>query len=97
MSEKWVNMDKEEQFKRNNELFRIFMQEVLDNPSFSLGIHEGAELIFLPENDPELKEANLALAQESEAQGKKVLLVKVKLVPETKTIYVPILELVKAK
>ena len=90
-------MDREELFRRNNELFRIFMQEVLDNPSFSQGIPEGAEIIFLPENDPELKEANLSLAQEGEAQGKKVLLVKVKLVPETKTVYVPKLELVKAK
>ncbi|MBF8264255.1 MAG: hypothetical protein HW384_119 [Dehalococcoidia bacterium] len=90
-------MDREEQFQRNNELFRIFMQEVFDNPSFSVVIPQDAEIIFLPENDPELKEANLALAQEGEAQGKKVLLVKVKLVPETKTVYVPKLELVKAK
>ena len=90
-------MDRNEQFRRNNELFRIFMQEVLDNPTLSQGIPEGAEIIFLPENDPELKEANLALAQDGEAQGKEVLIVKIKLVPEIKTVYVPKLELVKAK
>ena len=70
---------------------------MLDNPSFSQGIPECAEIIFLPENDLELKEANLVLAKECEAQGKKVLIVKIKLVPETKTVYVPKLELVKAK
>ena len=90
-------MDKQEQFQRNNELFRIFMQEIFDNPQFSESFPENTEVVFLPGNDPELKEANSALAQESEAQGRKVLLVKVKLVPETKTVYVPKLELVKAK
>jgi len=89
-------VDREEQFQRNNELFRIFMQEVLDNPSFSLGIPEGAELIFLPENDPELKEANLSLARDCEVEGKKVVLVKVTLMPETRTVFVPKVELVKA-
>lgn len=89
-------MDREEQFRRNNELFRIFMQEVLDNPSFSGVIPEGAEIIFLPENDPELKEANLALIRDIEAKGKKVLQIKVTLVPQTRTVYVPRLELVKA-
>ena len=89
-------MDRDEQFKRNNELFRIFMQEVFDNPSFGEAIPQDVEIIFLPENDPELKQANLALVKDSEAEGKKVLLVRVKLVPETRTVFVPKLELVEA-
>jgi len=89
-------MDRDEQFRRNNELFRIFMHQVLDSPKFAQLIPDGAEIIFLPEHDPELKAANLALAQTLSAEGKKVTFVKVSLVTETRTVFVPKLELAES-
>lgn len=89
-------MDRDERFRRNNELLRIFMHQVLDSPRFSQMIPDGAEIVFLPEHDPELKEANLEVVKQLEDEGKHVILVKVTLVPETRTVFVPKLELVKS-
>ncbi len=89
-------MDRDEQFRRNNEIFRIFMHQVLDSPGFSQLIPDGAEIVFLPEYDHELKEANLALVKTLEEEGKQVFLIRLTLVPETRTVFVPKLELVKS-
>ncbi|MDP2935752.1 MAG: hypothetical protein Q8O86_04605 [Dehalococcoidia bacterium] len=89
-------MDREEQFRRNHELFRIFMREVLSNPKMRQGIPQEADVIFLPEHDPELKAANLELADALSAEGKKVTFVKVSLVAETMTVFVPRLELLES-
>lgn len=89
-------MNREEQFRRNNDLFKVFMQQILTTPEFSEKIPQDAEVIFLPENDLELREANLALAKQSEAEGKRVIFVKVTLVPETRTVFVPRMELAQS-
>lgn len=82
-------MDRKEQFRRNHELFELFMQDVLDNPQLTRHIPEGATVIFLPENDPELLKANLELASTKREAGERVTFVRVKLVPEVRTIFVP--------
>lgn len=69
-------MEREEQFRRNHELFRVFMREVLTNPKIRQSIPQEADVIFLPEHDPELKEANLQLVKQLEDEGKHVILVK---------------------
>ncbi|MBI2304775.1 MAG: hypothetical protein HYU86_08540 [Chloroflexi bacterium] len=89
-------MEREEQFRRNHELFRIFTREALTNPNIRERIPQDAEIIFLPEHDPELKAANLELANKLSAEGKKVTFVKVSLVAETMTVFVPKLELVES-
>lgn len=89
-------MDRDEQFHRNNELFRMFMHQVLDSPKFAQLIPDGADIVFLPEHDPELKAANMELVKQLEAEGKHVFAVKVTLVPETRTVFVPKLELVES-
>lgn len=86
---------REEQFRRNHELFRILMREILDNPKMRHNIPQDSEVIFLPEHDPELKAANIELADQLSAEGKKVVFVKVSLVAETMTVFVPKLELVE--
>ena len=58
-------MNQQEQFKKNNNLFKLFMEQVLAFPELSEGIPENAEVIFLPEHDPELCQANLQLAKQS--------------------------------
>lgn len=89
-------MNREEQFRRKNDLFKVFMQHVLTTPQFSERVPQDAEVIFLPENDPELREANLALAKQSEAEDKRVIFVKVTLIPETRTVFVPRMELAQS-
>ncbi len=89
-------MDRDEQFKRNNELFGIFMREVLSNPKMRQWVPQDSQVIFLPEHDPELKKANLQLAKDLSAEGKKVVFVRITLVPETRTVFVPKLELAES-
>lgn len=89
-------MNREEQFRRNNDLFGIFMNRILEEPRFSEGIPQDSQVIFLPEHDLELKEANLELAKTLSAEGKQVVFVRITLVPETMTVFVPKLELVKS-
>jgi len=88
-------MKREDQFKRNHELFKLFMQQALDSADLRDLIPQDADLIFLPENDSELREANTQLAQELRAAGKKPIFVKVSYVAETMTVLVPKMELVE--
>ncbi len=82
-------MNREEQFRRNHALFEMFMLESLNDPSLTGIIPNGAEVIFLPENDAELMEANRELASIRQQEGKQVVFVRVKLVPEVRTVFVP--------
>ncbi len=88
-------MKKEQQVRRNLELFTIFMQQALNSADLRDLIPQDADLIFLPENDPDLREANTRLAQELRAAGKKPIFVKVSYVAETMTVLVPKMELVE--
>jgi hypothetical protein len=82
-------MKREELFRRNHELFEMFMLESLDDPALTAHIPSGASVIFLPENDPELLAANLELARVKRQQSEQVVFVRVKLAPEVRTIFVP--------
>lgn len=82
-------MKREEQFRRNHDLFEMFMLEALNNPQLTEHIPDGASVIFLPESDPELLEANLELARVKQEDGEQVVFVRVKLMPEVRTIFVP--------
>jgi len=89
-------MNREEQFKRNHELFQVFMEQAMDTPELRESIPDGADLIFLPDNDPELREANVALAEELRTKGKKPIFVRVSYVAQHLTVLVPKMELVEA-
>jgi hypothetical protein len=82
-------MEREEQFRRNHDLFEMFMLEALNDLTLTEHIPEGAEVVFLPENDSELAEANRELARVKQQEGKQVVFVRVKLVPEVRTVFVP--------
>jgi len=86
-------MKNEDQVRRNLELFTAFMQQALDSEELRDLIPQDADLVFLPENDPELREANLKLAETLRASGKKPIFVKVSYVAETLTVMVPKMEL----
>lgn len=73
------------------------MRQVLENPALTRRIPKGAEVIFLPENDPELYQANLELGKRvREKEGKRVVYIKIALVPQVQTVYVPRLEFAKS-
>ena len=65
------------------------MQQVLDDPELLDDIPNGVNIVFLPDNDPELLEANRELGRIKRQEGKQVVFVQVKLVPEVRTVFVP--------
>ena len=64
--------------KGNSELSIEFSKYVLEHPEIDELFNEGRVIIFLPEFDPELKEFNIEMGKNIEAEGGKVLYVKVK-------------------
>ena len=68
----------EDFFMRNSELSMEFSKYVLEHPEMDEILTEEKVIVFLPEFDPELREFNLDMAKEIEAEGGKVLYVKVK-------------------
>ncbi len=87
-------MTRSEIARKNLELLELFTQEMLDNENFARRIPKGATVFILPDNDSELAAANRKLAQRARKEGKKVVLVRMELVP--KTAYVPILTVLKS-
>lgn len=54
-----------------------FDRYVLENPDLLEKIPDGAEIIFLSENDPELCEENRELARIHREQGKTLLFIRI--------------------
>ena len=86
-------MTREEQFRKNNELMALFMQQVVDDPELLGAIPDEAEIIFLPQNDPELCKDNLELGKARQAKGQQVAYISIELVPQVRTVFVPRLRL----
>ena len=71
-------MNKEkEMIERNIELSAEFSRYLFEHPEIESKIPLDAEIVLLPEFDPELKEFNLKLGKEIEAAGGKVLYVSI--------------------
>lgn len=68
----------EDIFMRNSELSLEFSKYVLEHPEVDELLTEEKMIIFLPEYDPELKAFNMKMAKDIEAEGGKVLYIKVK-------------------
>ena len=81
-------MTEEDMVNRNLKLHYHLMMQLLREPD-SLDIPDDSEVIFLPEDDEELRQANLRLGKRREKLGKPAVYVKVKLVPETRTVMTP--------
>ena len=65
-------------FRKNSELSMEFSKYVLDHSEMDDLLAGERVVIFLPEFDPRLKDFNLRMAKEIEAEGRKVLYIKVK-------------------
>lgn len=64
--------------ERNIELSAEFSRYLFEHPEIETMVPMDVEIIFLPEFDPELRDFNLKMAKDIEAEGRKVLYVKVK-------------------
>ncbi len=80
--------------QKNLEYMQLFTQEVLEDEGLARRVPKGASIFFVPDSDPPLAEANRKLAEQARKQGKKVVLVRIELVP--KTTYVPRLTIQRA-
>lgn len=78
---------------KNLEQYSLFMNYALEHPEILEKISDDAEIVFLPENDKELVEINLKNAKAKEKVGKKVIYMKVKVTPQTRTVLIPQVEL----
>jgi len=73
-----MNTKKDEFFIKNSELSMEFSKYVLEHPEMDGLLTEDTVIVFLPEFDPELKEFNIKMGKEIEAEGGKVLYIKLK-------------------
>ncbi len=73
-----METQKDEYFVRNSELSMEFSKYVLEHPEMDDLLTEERMIIFLPEFDPELQDFNIRMAKDIEAEGGKVLYVRVK-------------------
>ncbi len=68
----------EEFFEKNSELSIEFSKYVLEHPEIENLLSDERVIIFLPEYDPGLRDFNLRMGRDIEAEGGKVLYIKVK-------------------
>jgi len=66
-----------EMIEKNIELSAEFSRFLFEHPEFGKKIPLGAEIILLPEFDLDLKKFNLELGKKLEANGVKVVYVKI--------------------
>ena len=57
-------MNREEQGPQNLELAESFLQHLVEHPAELESLPNGANVVLLPDDDPELVQANLKLAAE---------------------------------
>jgi hypothetical protein len=70
-------MRKEDLFKKNHLLGVEFDRYLLEHPELLERIPEDAEIFFLPDEDPELSQENLRMAEQRKAEGGKVVFVRI--------------------
>lgn len=75
---KWaVEMNKEDLFRKNHLLGIEFDRYLLEHPDVLEQIPDEAEVYFLPEQDPDLSEENLRIAETQKAERRQVVLVRI--------------------
>lgn len=70
-------MKKQELVKRNIELCSEFSRYLFDHPEMQSSVPADAELVLLPEEDPELRQFNLEMGGGMEKAGEKVVFVRI--------------------
>jgi hypothetical protein len=70
-------MRKEDLFRKNHMLGVEFDRYLLEHPQIIEQIPDDAEVYFLPEEDPELLQENLKIAEAQKAQGRRIVFVRI--------------------
>lgn len=70
-------MDKQELVRRNIEMSAEFSRYLFEHPELEDSIPDDSELVFLPEDDPQLNEFNLKMGKDMEKAGDNVLFVTI--------------------
>lgn len=86
-------MTNKEIIEKNLEQHSLFMQYALEHPAILEKIPDGAEVVFLPEDDAQLAKVNLNAGKSKKSKGKKIIYVRVRVTPQTRTVLVPSVEL----
>lgn len=90
-------MNEEIMFNKNLTLSTEFSRYVLEHRRFAEKIPENAQVVLLPEYDPELCQVNLELAKKQREKGQPVVYVRVeKLKPAKSRLVNPRIEFEKA-
>ncbi len=71
-------MEQAEIAKRNLDLLNEFMQYAFEHPGVLEQIPTGAEMVILPENDPDLAAENTQTIRELEEKRRPVVVVKLR-------------------
>ena len=71
-------MTEQQIFQKNLELSTEFSKYLLAHADLESKIPEGAQVVFLVEDDPELSRRNLELAESQKKEGQRILFVRVK-------------------
>ncbi len=70
-------MSKQELVKRNIELCAEFSRYLFDHPEMQSSVPSDAELVLLPDGDPELKQFNRKMGDGMAKAGEKVVFVRI--------------------
>jgi hypothetical protein len=90
-------MNQEVQGYRNMILYAEFERYLLEHPEMSKQIPDGASVVFMPEDDPELCDANRALLVRARREGQETVIIRVAgLAPVQSRLIEPRAELVAA-
>ena len=71
-------MSREEMFKKNLALSMEFNKYLLEHPELDDEIPDGAHMIFMPEDDPDLCTANRILVEQAQAEGHQIVIIYAK-------------------
>lgn len=82
-------MHRDELVRRNHRLFSIFMRQAFRDPALVETVPDKADIILLPDSDPELLRDNLRLLKQAQDEGRHPIPIQIRLVPETHTILMP--------
>ena len=78
-------------------LYTEFEQYLLEHPELGEQIPDGASVVFMPEDDPELCRANRTLLDQAGREGRKAIIIRMKgLAPARSRLIEPRAELVAA-
>lgn len=90
-------MTRDEQMFWNMQLQSEFVKYLIEHPEFDAQIPDGAHIVFMPDNDPELREENTKLIEQVRREGNKVVIVRVKgLMPDRSRLIEPTIEPIPA-